>query len=226
MAGDKWMSVQQALEWAFGKEGAQLELPEPDVEDRGFGFGMEYVLMEQARLGVRVDTFRGKSYPHEDADTIAAVVTHVSGGFRTAIMVVECARSGITPDWMPGAVPKVEPKAWKRRSGFRHYAKSERIGTHVEEVRLPHPKYPTKTIIRRKRTEILWTPIRWSPTEHQIASARKRYDEWWSALDEIRENLSYLRLTMVKITEVMPPRKPWRRPSGAGRKNMHKAPIR
>ena len=44
------MSVQQALEWAFGKERAQLELPErPDLErGQGQGFGLEYVLMQRA----------------------------------------------------------------------------------------------------------------------------------------------------------------------------------
>ncbi|OZO45495.1 hypothetical protein CGU37_29200, partial [Pseudomonas fluorescens] len=39
------MSVQQALEWAFRVEHAQLELPEPPDPERGqgFGFGLEYV---------------------------------------------------------------------------------------------------------------------------------------------------------------------------------------
>ena len=65
------MSVQQALEWAFRSEHAQLELPEPPDTERGqgFGFGLEYVLMQRAALGCKVDGGQHKigSYTHEDA---------------------------------------------------------------------------------------------------------------------------------------------------------------
>jgi len=65
------MTAQQALEWAFGKEQAQLELPErpdPDLGQRQ-GFGLEYVLMQRAALGCKVDGGQHKigSYTHEDA---------------------------------------------------------------------------------------------------------------------------------------------------------------
>jgi hypothetical protein len=50
------MGVQQALEWAFRVEKAQLELPHPsDVDAEGFGFGLEYVLLQRAELGCKVD---------------------------------------------------------------------------------------------------------------------------------------------------------------------------
>jgi hypothetical protein len=46
------LGVQAALEWAFRVEKAQLELPPPeDVVEEGFGFGLEYVLMQRATLG-------------------------------------------------------------------------------------------------------------------------------------------------------------------------------
>ena len=47
------LTVQQALEWAFRVEKAQLELPErPDPErGPGYGFGLEYVLIQRAALG-------------------------------------------------------------------------------------------------------------------------------------------------------------------------------
>ena len=46
------LGVQAALEWAFRVEQAQLELPPPkDVTEEGFGFGLEYVLLQRAALG-------------------------------------------------------------------------------------------------------------------------------------------------------------------------------
>ena len=50
------LGVQAALEWAFRVEQAQLELPPPkDVTEEGFGFGLEYVLLQRAALGCKVD---------------------------------------------------------------------------------------------------------------------------------------------------------------------------
>ena len=46
------LGVQAILEWAFRVEKAQLELPQRrDIDEGGFGFGMEYVLIQRARLG-------------------------------------------------------------------------------------------------------------------------------------------------------------------------------
>ena len=104
------MSVQQALEWAFRVEHAQLELPEPPDPERGqvFGFGLEYVLMQRAALGCKIDCGQYKigTYTHEDAEVIAATVDGMHdtlGGKRMAIRVAEIARDGLTPDWMQGA---------------------------------------------------------------------------------------------------------------------------
>ena len=49
------LGVQQALEWAFRVEKAQLELPAPpSASEEGFGFGLEYVLIQRAALGCRI----------------------------------------------------------------------------------------------------------------------------------------------------------------------------
>jgi hypothetical protein len=36
------------------------------------------------------------------------------GGIRMAIHVAELARAGLTPDWLPGAVPRCVPAETKR----------------------------------------------------------------------------------------------------------------
>jgi hypothetical protein len=104
------LGVQAALEWAFRVEQAQLELPlPPDITEEGFGFGLEYVLLQRAVLGCKIDGGQHKigGYTHEDAEVIAATVAGIPdslGGKRMAIRVAELARAGLTPDWMPGAV--------------------------------------------------------------------------------------------------------------------------
>ena len=50
------LGVQAKLEWAFRVEKAQLELPpQKDEAEEGFGFGLEYVLLQRATLGYKVD---------------------------------------------------------------------------------------------------------------------------------------------------------------------------
>jgi hypothetical protein len=99
------LGIQQILEWAFRVEKVQLELPERvDPEDgEGFGFGLEYVLLQRAALGCKIDGGRHKlgSYSHPDAEVVAALLAGLPdslGGKRMAIRVAELARAGLTPD--------------------------------------------------------------------------------------------------------------------------------
>jgi hypothetical protein len=107
------LGVQAALEWAFRVEKAQLELPPPkDVSEEGFG--LEYVLLQRAALGCKVDggQYKMGSYTHADAEIVAATVAGMPdslGGIRMAISVAELARAGMTPDWMPGVAPRCVP---------------------------------------------------------------------------------------------------------------------
>jgi len=128
------LGVQALLEWAFRVEQAQLELPPPkDAVEADYGFGLEYILLQRAALGCKVDGGQHKmgSYTHAEAEVIAASVAGLPdslGGIRMAISVAELARAGITPDWMPGAVPRCVPVDIKRiRHGDR--AVSVVVGT-------------------------------------------------------------------------------------------------
>ncbi|HKL47004.1 MAG TPA: hypothetical protein VJ906_12280 [Roseovarius sp.] len=204
------MSVQHALEWAFGVEKAQLELPEPSDPERAHrsSFGLEYVLVQQAALGCKVDGGRYKlgSYTHPDAEMIAATVAGLPdslGGKRMAIRVAELARAGLTPDWMPSAVPRCVPVEMKRNR-YGEQAKTVVVGTERIRVRGPTPRGTWKTV------EILACPVSFSPHPQQIESARKAYDDWWQALGWVRDGLiegSMLR--EVEVTGVMPKARPW-----------------
>jgi hypothetical protein len=200
------LGVQAALEWAFGKEKAQLELPRPaDVTEEGFGFGPEYVLLQQAILGCQIDGGQHKldSFTHPDAEVIAATVAGMPerlGGIRMAMRVTELARAGMTPDWMPGAVPRCVPV------DVRHNQHGERAVTIV---------VGTERVLTRgkwRTVELLACPITWRPHPEQIASARRGYDEWWEALDWVRDALiSGAMLREVEVTAAMPKVRPWER---------------
>jgi len=198
------LGVQAALEWAFRVERAQLELPPPkDVTEEGFGFGLEYVLMQRAALGCKVDggQHRIGSYTHADAEVIAATVAGMPdslGGIRMAISVAELARAGLTPDWMPGAVPRCVPVDIKRN---RHGDRAVSVIAGTETV-LINGKWRT--------IEVRACPVTWRPHPEQIASARRGYDDWWQALDWVRDGLNGGgMLRDVEVTAAMPKVRPW-----------------
>ena len=200
------MSVQQALEWAFRVELAQLELPEPPDLERGhgFGFGLEYVLLQRAALGCQIDGGRHKvgGYTHEDAEVIAATVAGLPdslGGKRMAIRVAELARAGLTPNWMPGAVPRCVPVDIKRN---RHGDRAVSIVVGTERV-LMKGKW--------RSVEVRACPVTFRPDAKQIDAARRGYDHWWQALDWVRDGLlAGGMLREVEVTSVMPKMRPWK----------------
>ena len=198
------LGVQAALEWAFQVEKAQLELPLPqDVTEEGFGFGLEYVLIQRAILGCRIDGGQHKigTYTHEDAEVIAACAAGLPdalGGKRMAIRVAELARAGLTPDWMPGAVPRCVPVEVKRN---QHGERATTMVVGTERV-LSRGKWRT--------VEVLACPVTWRPHPQQIETARRGYDDWRLALGWIRDGLIVGgMLREVEVTKVMPRARPW-----------------
>ena len=177
------LGVQAALEWAFRIEKAQLELPLPEnLTEEGFGFGLEYVLLQRAALGCKVDGGQHKigGFTHEDAEVIAATVAGMPdslGGKRMAIRVAELARAGLAPDWMPGAVPRCVPVEVKRN---QHGERATTIVVGTERV-LSRGKWRT--------VEVLACPVTFSPYPQQIEAARRAYSEWCKALSWVLEGL-------------------------------------
>ena len=198
------LGVQAALEWAFRVEKAQLELPLPqDLTEAGFGFSLEYALVQQAALGCKVDGGQHKmgSYTHADAEVIAATVAAMPdslGGIRMAIYVAELARAGMTPDWMPGVVPRCVPVETRHN---QHGEQSTTVVVGIERV-LHRGRW--------RSIEVLACPVTWRPHPEQITSARRGYEDWWQALDWARDGLvAGGMLREVEVTAAMPKVRPW-----------------
>jgi len=198
------LGVQAILEWAFRVEKAQLELPQRrDIDEEGFSFGMEYVLIQRALLGCKVDGggSSSQSYTHPDAEIVAATLAGMPdslGGKRMAISVAELARAGMTPDWLPGVIPHCVPLETKCN---QHGERSTTIVVGTERV-LSRGKWRT--------VEVLACPVTWRPHPEQIASARRGYEDWWQALDWVRDGLvEGAMLREVEVTAAMPKVQPW-----------------
>jgi hypothetical protein len=199
------MGVQQALEWAFRVEKAQLELPPPsDVAEENFGYGLEYVLLQRAVLGCKIDGGQHKigGDTHEDAEVIAATVAGMPdnlGGKRMAIRVAELARAGLTPDWMPGAVPRCVPAEIKRN---QHGDRALSVVVGTERV-LVKGKW--------RSVEVRACPVTMRPDARQIEAARRAYGDWWQALAWVREGLlTSSMLREINLTGVLPGERPWK----------------
>ncbi|MBC9247505.1 hypothetical protein H4P12_12470 [Paracoccus sp. 11-3] len=198
------LGVQAALEWAFRVEKAQLDLPVPkDTTGESYGYGLEHVLLQRAALGCRIDGGQHKfgSYTHEDAEVIAACVAGMPdslGGRRMAIRIAELARAGLTPDWMPGALPRCVPVEVRRN---QH---GERAATAVVGTARVLSRGKWRTV------DIMACPVTFSPHPHQIEAARRAYEDWWQALGWIRDGLiAGGMLREVEVTQAMPKVRPW-----------------
>jgi thiazole synthase ThiGH ThiG subunit len=120
------------------------------------------------------------------------------GGKRMAIRVAELARAGLTPDWMPGAVPRCVPVEMKRN---QHGERSTTVVVGTERV-LARGKWRT--------VEVLACPVTFSPHPHQVEAARRAYEDWWQALGWVRDGLiAGGMLREVAISTVMPKLSPW-----------------
>lgn len=198
------LPVQALLEWAFMREKAQLELPDRrKPEERGFGYGMEFVLLRQAQLGCRVDGGGGGGPRdvHHDAEVVAAVLAGLPdalGGRGMAVRVAEMARAGMTPDWMPGAVPRCVPAEVKRN---QHGDRAKTIIVGVERV-LHRGRW--------RQIEVRACPISWDPHPARIAGARNAYLQWWHALKWLQSSIhGNVKLVDHELSDSMPSREPW-----------------
>jgi len=71
----------------------------------------------------------------------------------------------------------------------------------------------TERVLSRRKwrtVEVLACPVVWRPHPEQIASARRAYQDWWQALDWLRDGLEAGgMLREVEVTAVLPRLRLW-----------------
>lgn len=142
-------------------------------------------------------------YTHADAEVIAATVAEMPdslGGKRIEIREAELARAGMTPDWMPGVVPRCVPVETKRN---HHGERASTVIVGMERVLYRG---------RWRNAVVLACPVTWQPYPDRIESARRGYEDWWRTLNWVRDGLvTGGMLREVELTCAMPKVLPWDR---------------
>lgn len=203
MADKRVLPITRALEWAFGTECARFDHDEPARAK----LSTEAMMLQRARLGgVRVDG-GGRSLPHNDAQDLAWMVQRLP--ITDAASIAEYARAGMMPDWMPGEVPRLQPRQWNTKGRFGLFGKSEVIATFIETTFVPHPRNPEKKIERKRKVQVEWVPCTWEPHPQEVASARSAYQRWWVGLEFVKYEAQAKGLRSIEISDQMPPFQPW-----------------
>lgn len=209
VGGPRVMSIQQALEWAFLTEKAQIDFDTTGAHefDR-VGVDPLWRGMQMAILGTAVDG-GGTSDPAADAQIIASYVEALPegcGGRKMATQVAELARLRSVPDWGQGERLAIvacgwEPCGWdpeKRQAIFT--AATEKTGS-IWEWR------DERSRKRVKAGEVC--PVSYSGTARSIAAKRRNYLAWWGALLHLAASLRGC-LHGIELTDALPPMTPWR----------------
>lgn len=199
--GKRALSVVRALQWAFAVEHVSVEFDEVNPDGYTVGCDRIWRMMRQAELGCRVDG-GGTSRRADDAEVIASIVARLpvaQGGKAMALTVAHYARACCAPDPMVGAAPRVVPRDGWRLTKHGEFACTEVVG-----------KVETVYRGRKVQHDLVACPVSYSPSAAQIASARRRYLDWWGALLHLRHELATCGLGTVELTQDMPPMTPWR----------------
>ncbi|WP_339112874.1 hypothetical protein [Thioclava sp. GXIMD2076] len=207
-AGPRVMSVRSALEWAFGPENARMDFDHSGAHefDR-VGVSPEWRMMQQAKLGCRVDGGGAGPAPHvhPDAAMIAAAVEALElnpmFGREMAVLVATHARAGTAPDWRGSARRHVVPVGWEFDDD------GEQIAQAVDGETW---EYLSACRHRREVTS-QFCPIRIIGGGVDAARRRRAYLDWCGALLEVSIQLrvpGYL--DTIRVSAGQPPLSPWK----------------
>ncbi|WP_312532054.1 hypothetical protein, partial [Paracoccus sp. (in: a-proteobacteria)] len=200
---------QQALEWAFATECAQLDFDDLafcDLQAGDFdqpGRDTITTIQRRGELGCTVDG-GGYNEPHPDAQIIAAAVAALPinvGGRKMASIVAECARARGVPDWRADERRGVVPCGWEMTDRGEWMAATRKLP--VAEYYYP-----------RGRKTLTYTPeicrISYTGSAEVLAQRRRAYLAWYGALLHLLSDLSRCYgFEALRLTDGLPALSPW-----------------
>ncbi|WP_147127803.1 hypothetical protein [Shimia ponticola] len=189
------LGVKEVLEWAFHRERVQAYHFDDDHLTRGES--PIAALIRRGELGgVRIDG-GGSSEPCDAALSVAFAVAQSCLPSMVGL-VIEHARSATVPDAMVGACPYFVPVA----------VHSNQHGVRAKVTRGTDWSWQITRGGRRKVTHD-FCEVTVVNTPAQIASARRRYLNWWGQLQGLQPVIKALDLPYIKVSDRLPPRNPW-----------------
>ena len=190
------IDVERLLWWVYRDQKADIVIGRGDgmmateaavdgVVIRGVSGDGVAAVISQAQLGCRVDGGGASAdHLHRDAETAHRAVMRLPRPI--ALTVMQHARAGTRPDWLPEARPKAEPRMTPRGKVLVRYD--------VSDV---HRNYG-------------WCVIDWTTSVAQIQAARTEWALWHAALWSLSAELSRPRV-MTRFLPSPPsvPAEPW-----------------
>lgn len=198
------MSVQEALEWAFSTEKAQLDFDQYGAHEFARrSVDPVWLIAQRASVGCTIDG-GGTSDPASDAQIIAAAVERLPedcGGRRMATMVAELARARSAPDWGQTERLAIVPCGWnwdeKLCGWYAHVEKNGSLWTWRDKWRKR----------QEHRGEVC--PVSYTGGARIIAAKRRTYLLWISSLYDLHASLKTA-LHTITLNGVFPPLSPWK----------------
>jgi hypothetical protein len=205
------MSVEQALNWAFGAECATVDFADEAAPDLYRStVSSAWLVAQHGMIGCRIDG-GGRSLPHDDAQMIASAVAALApeqGGRAMAVQIAQLARAGQRPEWRGDLRRQIVPM------GMQHNQHGW-TATTEDAARLGDVGWPVQSRTSRRRgvvrEAVRYCPVRIIDPSRRVAAMRRSYLDWWGALLHLSMDLRVRGiLGSVEITRVMPPMTPWR----------------
>ncbi len=180
------IDVEGLLEWTYQDQAADAVARRESALAYPAGARSCLVAVErQGLLGVRVDCAGAAAVTgpgaHPDAEAVHEAVCRLKPLWIG--LLIDYGKSGVAPDWMPGATPRPEPIL---RSNGK-----------------PVVEYYDRPACRRPA----YCPLRYNPEPEHLAFAREIYSEWWGAMAALSAELTDLQGHTV--SGIRARRRPW-----------------
>lgn len=207
LRGPRRMSITEALHWAFATEKAQLDFDRDGAHEYArCAVDTVWIIAQQGALGCRIDGGGAGAVAANtatDAQIIAAAVEQIpeaNGGRRMSLIVAECARAGIAPDWGQGdrlaCVPSWDFDA--KQGGWVAFTERSDCVWRWTGSRGAEYQHRGKVC-----------PVSYTGSARSIAAKRRAYLDWYGALLHLYAALQPA-LIDVTLTGEMPDMAPWR----------------
>lgn len=195
------MSIEGALHWAFATEKAQLDFDQYGAHEFARrSVDPVWLIGQRGAVGCSVDG-GGTSDPATDAQIIAAAVERLPegcGGRRMATMVAELARARSAPDWGQTERLAIVPCGWDFTDGgwSAHVERTGSLWAWRDKWR------------KRQEARGLVCPVSYTGSAAVVASKRRTYLLWISALYDLHASLTPA-LHTITLNSVFPQLSPW-----------------
>ncbi len=182
----KAINIEDLLRWTYQDQAVDTVTRQFDAGLHPTGYRSNIISIERnGRLGTKIDcagsAIQGCADVHPDAEAVHNAVSALRPLWIG--LLIDCAKTGSRPDWMPGEEPKPEPVL---RSDGK-----------------PQMEYYDP----RSRRKPAYCLVQYDPEPEHLEFVRSVYTEWWDAMAALAAKLQDL--GDYEVSGPNTPRQPW-----------------